>query len=82
MLNPDSTIADALSKSESPVETLLILNTVVFLQDRDEGRKVKLDLKQIRSQGGEVARRLEYLGLKPPTSGKGGVKRGTAKKKS
>ena len=82
VLNPDSTIADALSKSESPVETLLILNTVVFLQDRDEGRKVKLDLKQIRSQGGEVARRLEYLGLKPPTSGKGGVKRGTAKKKS
>jgi len=70
--DPAQTIADVLSKSESAVETLLVFNTVVFLRDRSPGCEFLFDLKKIRSPGGEVGRRLEYLGLKPATSGKGG----------
>ncbi|MFP6764545.1 MAG: sulfatase-like hydrolase/transferase [Planctomycetaceae bacterium] len=72
---PAPTIAEALSKSESPVESLLIFNTVVFLKDRSPTRGFSFDLKAIRSPGGEVERRLEYLGLKSPTRGKGGTRR-------
>ncbi|MBC8290001.1 MAG: sulfatase, partial [Planctomycetes bacterium] len=80
--DPEPTIADVLAKSESPVETLLVFNTVVFLRDRANGNEFHFDIKKIRSTGGEVARRLEYLGLKAPTSGKGGVKRPGSKKKT
>lgn len=81
-VDPAPTLADVLAKSDSPVETLLILNTVVFLRDRPYGNTFNFDIRKIRSTGGEVARRLEYLGLKPATVGKGGVKRPTSRKKS
>ena len=72
---PAQTIADVLSKSESTVETLLVFNTVIFLRDRSPACEFSFDLKRIRSPGGEVARRLEYLGLKPATRRKGGSRR-------
>lgn len=80
--DPEPTLADVLAESESPVETLLVFNSVVFLRDRPNGNSFRFDLRKIRSTGGEVARRLEYLGLKSPTSGKGGVKRPGSKRKS
>ena len=80
--DPEPTIAGVLAESESPVETLFVFNTVVFLRDRPNGNAFHFDIKRIRSTTGEVARRLEYLGLKAPTSGKGGVKRPGPKKKN
>lgn len=58
--DPRPTMLDVLSKSESHVETLIIMNMIVYLQDF-KGWKFELDLEAIKSQGGDVKRRTDYL---------------------
>lgn len=60
--DPRPVFREALKTSRSHVETLILLNSVVFL--RDGGPKLAFDFTRadVRSTGGEVSRRLEYLG--------------------
>ncbi|MFT5466340.1 MAG: arylsulfatase A-like enzyme [Verrucomicrobiales bacterium] len=58
--DPVPTLLDVLAKSESHVETLIVMNAVVFLRDF-HGYKFEIDLKAVKSQGGEVKRRTDYL---------------------
>ncbi len=65
--DPRPTIADALLKSESPVEANLILNTAVLLQDGKPGYRFDLPRGKIvgdrpGAQVRYVAARLDYLG--------------------
>lgn len=76
--DPAPTIKDALRTSTSEVETLVILNMVVYL--KDAGPQVDIGLKRgdLAKQGGEVERRLWYLtGEGNP---RGGGKKKPAKK--
>ena len=59
--DPGPVIVEALRTSDSQVETLIILNMVVFL--RDGGPEIKLGLTgdDVTMKGGEVDRRLWYL---------------------
>ncbi len=58
--DPRPTIRQILRESRSPVVNLIVLNTVVFLED-DCGYDFALTNKAVPVQSGEVKRRTEYL---------------------
>ncbi len=59
--DPRPTIFDVLATSNSPVETLLTLNTVVLLADRDPPIEFDLSKVKIKSVDAAVQRRIEYM---------------------
>jgi len=59
--DPAPVILDVLAKSEDDVETLLVFNSLVLLRDGEPGYTFEVDPKKVKSKGGEVERRLEYL---------------------
>ena len=63
-IDPVPTLLDVLATSESEVETLRIMNTVVFLRDF-HGYKIEIDPAKVKSGGGEVSRRISYLTGQP-----------------
>jgi arylsulfatase A-like enzyme len=63
--NPQAVIKDILSMSRSEMESLLILNTVVLLQDGRPGFTFDLAADDVPVRGEYVDRRLMYLGLIP-----------------
>jgi arylsulfatase A-like enzyme len=60
--DPRPVLYQALATTDSPVEALLTLNTVVFFHDQGEG-KFRFDIERIKMgiTSGETDRRLEYL---------------------
>jgi hypothetical protein len=60
--DPRPTLRDVLNTTESPVEALLTLNTVVFFHDR-AGVAYPFDTSTLdmKVEGGEVQRRISYL---------------------
>ena len=54
-----------LKESTSDVETLLTFNTVALLRDH-HGYRFDIKAADVNSKGGEVSRRLEYLGITKP----------------
>jgi uncharacterized sulfatase len=63
--DPQSALMSVLNESTSHVETLLTFNTVVLLRDH-HGQKFDIKPDDVNSRGGEVSRRLEYLGITKP----------------
>ena len=63
-IDPVPTLLDVLATSESEVETLRIMNSVVFLRDF-HGYKIEIDPAKVKSSGGEVSRRISYLTGQP-----------------
>lgn len=59
--DPVPVLMDVLAKSEDPAEALLALNTVVLLRDGKPGYKFSIKAEDVKSRGGEIARRLSYL---------------------
>jgi len=59
--DPAPVILDVLARSEDDVETLLVFNSLVLLRDGEPGYAFEVDPKKVKSKGGEVERRLEYL---------------------
>jgi uncharacterized sulfatase len=60
--DPRPTLCEVLNTTESPVEALLTLNTVVFFHDRTpKGYPFDLDALDMKVKGGEVGRRISYL---------------------
>lgn len=66
---PQSALKSVLKESTSDVETLLTFNTVTLLRDH-HGYKFNIKPADVNSQGGEVSRRLEYLGIAKPAPNK------------
>jgi uncharacterized sulfatase len=62
--DPRPTIYDVLATSNSPVETLLTLNTVVLLADRQPPLEFDLSKAKIKSADATVERRIEYMNSK------------------
>lgn len=62
---PQSALKSVLKESTSDVETLLTFNTVTLLRDH-HGYMFNIKPADVNSQGGEVSRRLEYLGITKP----------------
>jgi uncharacterized sulfatase len=63
--DPRPVIMDCLAKSQSGIETNLILNSAVLLQDRPGGSQFSITKASLSSQGNqspEARRRLEYFG--------------------
>ena len=60
--DPRPTFREALRASTSNVETLIMLNDLVFLRDCGPGITFDFSAKDVRSKTGHVSRRLEYLG--------------------
>ncbi len=63
--DPQPALRSVLSKSTSDVETLLTFNTVALLRDH-YGYEFDIKPGDVNSKGGEVSRRLEYLGIAKP----------------
>jgi uncharacterized sulfatase len=60
--DPRPTLCEALNTTGSNVEALLILNTVVFFNDRTpEGYPFDLQTLEMQATGGQVGRRIDYL---------------------
>jgi HEAT repeat protein len=60
--DPRPALYAALAATESPVEALLTLNTVVFFHDRGaNGYRFDVDRIKLKVQSGETDRRLQYL---------------------
>lgn len=59
-IDPQPVLLDVLAKSESDVETLIVLNAIVSLRDF-KGFDFEIDPKAIKSKGSEVKRRIDYL---------------------
>jgi arylsulfatase A-like enzyme len=72
--DPQPAIKSVLKQSTSDVETLLTFNTVVLLRDH-YGYKFDIKPSDVNSKGGEVSRRLEYLGIAKPEQPKRAAKR-------
>ena len=60
--DPRPVIRKVLQTSESHVETLIALNSVVFLRDGGPGIAFDFSKSDVRSKGGQVGRRIDYLG--------------------
>jgi uncharacterized sulfatase len=60
--DPVPTLKEILRTSDSHVETLIVLNSVVYLRDGGPNISFQLPRGEVRSQEGEVSRRLDYLG--------------------
>jgi len=58
---PQKVLMDVLATAEHPMETLLTLNTVVLLRDGKPGYKFTITPADIKTKGGEVNRRIQYL---------------------
>lgn len=70
--DPRPVIMEALANSNSPVETLIIFNMVVYLRDFGPRTAFAITAKDVKAPGGEVGRRLFYLtGEGAPKGGKG-----------
>jgi arylsulfatase A-like enzyme len=65
-MNPHPVLNEILSKSDSHDEALLVLNSVVMFRDFEPSYPVDKKRVQVKSTGGEVNRRLEYLGVIKP----------------
>ena len=59
--DPQEVLMDVLATAEHPLETLLTLNTVVLLRDGKPGYEFTITPADIKTQGGEVNRRIQYL---------------------
>lgn len=59
--DPRPAIMSVLATSESPVEALITLNAVVYLQDGPHHYEFPVTADTIRARGDGVSRRLEYL---------------------
>ncbi|MCB1237354.1 MAG: sulfatase-like hydrolase/transferase, partial [Verrucomicrobiae bacterium] len=59
--DPRPTIMEALKTSDSDVETLIIMNMVIYLKDFGPKTDFHITRADVKSQGGEVERRLFYL---------------------
>ena len=59
---PQKVIVDVLATAEHPLEALLTLNTVVLLRDGKPGYKFDITAGSVKAKGGEVSRRIQYLG--------------------
>jgi uncharacterized sulfatase len=60
--DPAPLFKELLSTSTSHVETLILLNSVVFLRDGGPDISFQMPRSEVRSQDGQVSRRLDYLG--------------------
>jgi len=62
VVDPRPTMVDVLNSTDSAVEALITLNTVVYFNDHFDG-KYPFDLDQLRMQvkGGQTEGRIEYL---------------------
>jgi hypothetical protein len=60
--DPAPLFKQLLSTSTSHVETLILLNSVVFLRDGGPNVSFQVPRSEVRAQGKEVSRRLDYLG--------------------
>jgi arylsulfatase A-like enzyme len=63
--DPQPALKSVLKESTSDVETLLTFNTIVLLRDH-YGYEFDIKPDDVNSKGGEVSRRLEYLGITKP----------------
>lgn len=59
--DPRPVLMDVLKQSDSMVETLLTMNSIVLLRDHGPRYKFQIDPQQIRSPQNEVTRRIDYL---------------------
>ena len=59
---PQKVIVDVLATAKHPLEALLTLNTVVLLRDGKPGYKFDITAGSVKAKGGEVSRRIQYLG--------------------
>ena len=59
---PQKVIVDVLATANHPLEALLTLNTVVLLRDGKPGYKFDITAGSVKAKGGEVSRRIQYLG--------------------
>ena len=59
---PQKVIMDVLATANHPLEALLTLNTVVLLRDGKPGYKFDITAGSVKAKGGEVSRRIQYLG--------------------
>jgi hypothetical protein len=74
--DPRPVFADVLKSSDSPVETLIILNMLVYLKDGGPRIEFTINPKEMNT-GGEVGRRIEYLtGVDPASKPKAKKKKG------
>ena len=60
--HPAPLFKQLLSTSTSHVETLILLNSIVFLRDGGPGVSFQLARSEVRAQDKEINRRLDYLG--------------------
>ncbi|MDE0915362.1 MAG: sulfatase-like hydrolase/transferase [Planctomycetota bacterium] len=60
--DPAPLFKQLLSTSTSHVETLILLNSIVFLRDGGPGVSFQLPRSEVRAQDKEINRRLDYLG--------------------
>lgn len=68
--DPRPVLMDVLRKSADAIETLLVLNTVVLLQDGKPGYKFSISRADVKSTNSNVSRRLQYLGAAPAQKGR------------
>ncbi len=71
--DPQPALKSVLKQSTSDVETLLTFNTVVLLRDH-YGYEFDIKPGDVNNKGGEVSRRLEYLGIAKPEQPKRATK--------
>ena len=71
--DPQPALKSVLKQSTSDVETLLTFNTVVLLRDHF-GCEFDIKPADVNDKGGEVSRRLEYLGIAKPEQPKRATK--------
>jgi uncharacterized sulfatase len=62
--DPAPVIQEILKTTDSPVEALIVLQSVVFLRDGPLNHEFNIDGSTIRAKNGEVERRISYLRAK------------------
>lgn len=75
--DPRPTFREILKISESPVETLIVMNMATFLKDGGPGIRFDLKAGDFNAPGGEVGRRIEYFTGEAPA----GPKKSSKKKR-
>ncbi|MBW3599583.1 MAG: sulfatase-like hydrolase/transferase [Planctomycetes bacterium] len=59
--DPAPTLREVLAAAENPLVSLLTLNTIVFLRDREPGYEFDADTLKIKASAQEIERRRDYL---------------------
>jgi len=78
--DPRPVFGDVLKASNSPVETLILMNMATYLKDGGPGVEFRLTKESFGAPGGEVGRRIEYFtGEKVAKPRKNRKKKGKAK---